>query len=72
MLYFEGINNLINAETEKSKDNCKQTCQWKTLKYVLSWRKRILENLAIIDAHIELLMILMKLTQRHYFQVSKK
>ncbi len=53
LLHFEGINNLIKAETENQRIIANKQVYGENSKKCADWGTRILENLAIIDASIE-------------------
>ena len=53
MLYFEGINNLIKSETENQRLIASKQTFGKDSNKCLSWRQKILEILAFVDAEIE-------------------
>ena len=53
MLYFEGINNLIKSETENQRLIASKQMYGKDADRCLSWRQKILEILASVDAEIE-------------------
>ena len=72
MLYFEGINNLINAETENQRIIANKHVNGENSEICLSWRKRILENLAIIDAHIEFADDIDEINTKTLFSSLKK
>ena len=53
MLYYEGINNLIKAETENQRIIANKQVLGENSKKCKNWRDRILGNLAMIDSYIE-------------------
>lgn len=53
VLYFEGINNLIKSETESQRLAANKQVYGSNTEKCINWKKKILENLALIDAEIE-------------------
>ena len=53
LLHFEGINNLINAETENQRIIANKQVYGANSKKCADWRIKIIEILAILDANIE-------------------